>query len=115
MFTLNFGAKPDGEADYDNLRRTYQSNIKNQHEMGYTKTGPDLHRRVFALRAHRGSSPWWASWSNSVFGKDSAERPTAIELVVSATGCTVMTRPAGAAQSRLRIKTLDSRCPLLPG
>jgi Phytanoyl-CoA dioxygenase (PhyH) len=37
MFTLNFGAKPDGEADYDNLRRTYQSNIKNQHEMGYTK------------------------------------------------------------------------------
>ncbi len=37
MFTLNFGAKPTSEADFDNLRRTYQSNIKNQHEMGYTK------------------------------------------------------------------------------
>ncbi len=37
MFTLNFGAKPAGEADYDNLRRTYQSNIKSINDMGYTK------------------------------------------------------------------------------
>jgi ectoine hydroxylase-related dioxygenase (phytanoyl-CoA dioxygenase family) len=37
MFTLNFGAKPTSRADYDNLCRTYQNNIKNQHEMGYTK------------------------------------------------------------------------------
>jgi hypothetical protein len=37
MFTLNFGAKPSGEPDYDFLRRTYEFNIKNQNEMGYTK------------------------------------------------------------------------------
>jgi ectoine hydroxylase-related dioxygenase (phytanoyl-CoA dioxygenase family) len=37
MFTLNFAAKPAGEPDYDFLRRTYEFNIKNQHEMGYTK------------------------------------------------------------------------------
>jgi Phytanoyl-CoA dioxygenase (PhyH) len=37
MFTLNFGAKPSGEPDYDYLRRMYQNNIKNQDEMGYTK------------------------------------------------------------------------------
>jgi hypothetical protein len=37
MFTLNFGAKPAAEADYENLRRTYQFNIKSIDDMGYTK------------------------------------------------------------------------------
>ncbi len=37
MFTLNFGAKPSAETDYDNLRRTYQFNIKSVEDMGFTK------------------------------------------------------------------------------
>jgi hypothetical protein len=37
MFTLNFGAKPQAETDYDNLRRTYQFNIKSIEDMGFTK------------------------------------------------------------------------------
>lgn len=39
MFTLNFGAKPACEADYENLRRTYQSNLRNVRELQYTQTG----------------------------------------------------------------------------
>jgi hypothetical protein len=37
MFTLNFGAKPTTEEEYDNLRRTYQSNLGFVDQMGYTK------------------------------------------------------------------------------
>jgi ectoine hydroxylase-related dioxygenase (phytanoyl-CoA dioxygenase family) len=37
MFTLNFGAKPRAEADYDNLRRTYQLNVQSTQDMGFTK------------------------------------------------------------------------------
>jgi ectoine hydroxylase-related dioxygenase (phytanoyl-CoA dioxygenase family) len=39
MFTLNFGAKPAGESDYENLRRTYQSNLRNVRELQHTQTG----------------------------------------------------------------------------
>ncbi len=33
MFTLNFGAKPKADADYDNLRKTYQQNRRHASEM----------------------------------------------------------------------------------
>jgi ectoine hydroxylase-related dioxygenase (phytanoyl-CoA dioxygenase family) len=39
MFTLNFGAKPQTEADYDNLRRTYHNNLTNISKMQRTQTG----------------------------------------------------------------------------
>jgi ectoine hydroxylase-related dioxygenase (phytanoyl-CoA dioxygenase family) len=38
MFTLNFGAKPESDADYDILRNTYKQNIRFVEEMAYTKT-----------------------------------------------------------------------------
>jgi hypothetical protein len=37
MFTLNFGAKPKAGPDYENLRRTYESNLGFVEQMGYTK------------------------------------------------------------------------------
>lgn len=38
MFTLNFGAKPRAEMDYDVLRSTYKQNIQFVEDMAYTKS-----------------------------------------------------------------------------
>jgi hypothetical protein len=37
MFTLNFGAKPKAEPDFENIRRTYESNLGFVEQMGCTK------------------------------------------------------------------------------
>ena len=39
MFTLNFGAKPHSEADYENLRWTHEQNLGFVADMQYTRTG----------------------------------------------------------------------------
>lgn len=39
MFTLNFGAKPQAEADYENLRSTHAKNLGFIADMQYTQTG----------------------------------------------------------------------------
>jgi Phytanoyl-CoA dioxygenase (PhyH) len=52
MFTLNFGAKPEEDADYDNIRRTYQSNLGFVEQMGYTKRD-----RIYTDAFLEGGSP----------------------------------------------------------
>ena len=37
MFTLNFGARPRTESDYDNLRKTYERNLQHVREMQFTQ------------------------------------------------------------------------------